>query len=305
MAGLPRAAGRRRREPRREVSAFGAGTKPGHIFDRRAHALRLRGGHAGREDAARARRVRLGRRPLRRDERPHVGRHAPAVEALRGRPRPACARASACSTSRAAPATSRACSRARSGPSGTVVHTDINHAMLADGRDKLIDRGLMLPTVQCNAEALPFRDAHASTCVVDRLRPAQRDAQGRGARGDAARAAAGRRRLVLEFSRVAPPLAPLYDWYSFNVLPRLGKLVAERRRELPLPRGVDPRAPRPGGARADDGTGGLRPCRIPQPYGRRGRRARRAGLLTSGPRDAIFEARWVPPAAQYAEGGRT
>jgi len=45
---------------------------------------------------------------------------------------------------------------ARVGPTGTVVHTDINGAMLVAGRDKLLDAGLVLPTIQCNAEALPF-----------------------------------------------------------------------------------------------------------------------------------------------------
>jgi demethylmenaquinone methyltransferase/2-methoxy-6-polyprenyl-1,4-benzoquinol methylase len=47
---------------------------------------------------------------------------------------------------------------ARVGPTGVVVHTDINGAMLAEGRDKLLDRGVALPTIQCNAEALPFSD---------------------------------------------------------------------------------------------------------------------------------------------------
>jgi len=47
---------------------------------------------------------------------------------------------------------------ARAGPEGCVVHTDINGAMLGAGRDRLLDAGIVLPTVQCNAEALPFRD---------------------------------------------------------------------------------------------------------------------------------------------------
>src|SRR5574338_301540 len=46
----------------------------------------------------------------------------------------------------------------RVGHAGSVVHTDINGAMLAAGRDKLVDNGVVLPTVQCDAEALPFRD---------------------------------------------------------------------------------------------------------------------------------------------------
>jgi len=53
---------------------------------------------------------------------------------------------------------------ARVGPTGTVVHTDINGAMLSAGRDRLIDEGVVLPTVQCNAEALPFR-ARTFDCV--------------------------------------------------------------------------------------------------------------------------------------------
>lgn len=113
----------------------------------------------------------------------------------------------------------------KAGAGGTVVHTDINHAMLAAGRDKLLDRGLALPTVQCNAEALPFpprtfdvvsiafglRNVTRKEAALAEMRRVLRP-------GGAA--------LVLEFSRVAPQLAPLYDWYSFNVLPRLGKAVA-------------------------------------------------------------------------------
>ena len=111
------------------------------------------------------------------------------------------------------------------GASGAVVHTDINHAMLSAGRDKLLDRGLALPTVQCNAEALPFP---ARTFDVVSIAFGLRNVT----RKEAALAEMrrvlrpGGAALVLEFSRVAPPLAPFYDWYSFNVLPRLGKLVA-------------------------------------------------------------------------------
>jgi demethylmenaquinone methyltransferase/2-methoxy-6-polyprenyl-1,4-benzoquinol methylase len=111
------------------------------------------------------------------------------------------------------------------GAAGTVVHTDINHAMLAAARDKLLDRGLILPTVQCNAEALPFA---ARTFDVVAIAFGLRNVT----RKEAALAEMrrvlrpGGAALVLEFSRVAEPLAPLYDWYSFNVLPRLGKAVA-------------------------------------------------------------------------------
>lgn len=113
----------------------------------------------------------------------------------------------------------------RVGRTGMVVHTDINGAMLAAGRDKLVDHGVVLPTVQCNAEALPFAP-RSFDCV----------SIGFGLRNvtHQARALAEMARvlkpagiaMVLEFSRVSGPLAPFYDWYSFNVLPALGRLVA-------------------------------------------------------------------------------
>jgi demethylmenaquinone methyltransferase/2-methoxy-6-polyprenyl-1,4-benzoquinol methylase len=114
---------------------------------------------------------------------------------------------------------------ARVGSTGTVVHTDINGAMLAAGRDKLLDAGVVLPTVQCNAEALPFNDRSFDVVSI-----------GFGLRNVTRKdvALAEMRRVltpggvavVLEFSRVAAPFAPAYDWYSFNVLPKLGKLIA-------------------------------------------------------------------------------
>lgn len=113
----------------------------------------------------------------------------------------------------------------RVGTAGTVVHSDINHAMLAAGRDKLIDRGLALPTVQCNAEALPFPDRMFDVVsIAFGLRNVTRKELALAEMRRVLRP--GGAALVLEFSRVAKPLAPLYDWYSFNVLPRLGKLVA-------------------------------------------------------------------------------
>jgi demethylmenaquinone methyltransferase/2-methoxy-6-polyprenyl-1,4-benzoquinol methylase len=115
---------------------------------------------------------------------------------------------------------------ARVGPTGVVVHTDINGAMLAEGRDKLLNGGLALPTVQCNAESLPFPDRTFDVVsIAFGLRNVTRK--------DAALAEMrrvlkpGGAALVLEFSRVAAPLAPAYDWYSFNVLPRLGRLFAK------------------------------------------------------------------------------
>ncbi|KLR58561.1 bifunctional demethylmenaquinone methyltransferase/2-methoxy-6-polyprenyl-1,4-benzoquinol methylase UbiE [Diaphorobacter sp. J5-51] len=111
------------------------------------------------------------------------------------------------------------------GATGCVVHTDINEAMLRVGRDRLINEGVVLPTTVCDAEHLPFPDNHFDLVSVAfglrnmthkdaALREMCRVLKPRG------------RLLVLEFSRVAKPLEKAYDWYSFQVLPRLGKLVA-------------------------------------------------------------------------------
>ena len=111
------------------------------------------------------------------------------------------------------------------GDTGLVLHTDINQAMLSTGRDRLLDEGLSLPTAVCDAEKLPFKTesldlvsvafglrnmTHKDQALVEMcrvLRP-------------------GGRLLVLEFSQVAEPLRKPYDWYSLNVLPLLGKLIA-------------------------------------------------------------------------------
>jgi len=113
----------------------------------------------------------------------------------------------------------------RVGAAGTVVHTDINGAMLAAGRDKLVDRGIVLPTAQCNAEALPFRD-RAFDCVSIGFGLRNVTHKERALAEMARVLRPGGLAVVLEFSRVAAPLAPVYDWYSFNVLPLLGRLVA-------------------------------------------------------------------------------
>jgi demethylmenaquinone methyltransferase / 2-methoxy-6-polyprenyl-1,4-benzoquinol methylase len=113
----------------------------------------------------------------------------------------------------------------RVGATGQVVHTDINEAMLRTGRDRLLDEGVALPTVVCDAEKLPFAsDSFDLVSVAFGLRNMTHK--------EAALAEMNRvlkprgKLLVLEFSRVSKPLEKVYDWYSFQVLPRLGKLVA-------------------------------------------------------------------------------
>jgi demethylmenaquinone methyltransferase / 2-methoxy-6-polyprenyl-1,4-benzoquinol methylase len=114
------------------------------------------------------------------------------------------------------------------GAAGLVILTDINAAMLARGRDRLIDEGLVgnVRCLQANAEKLPFAEGSFHCVTI-----------GFGLRNVTDKAAAlrsmlrvlkpGGQLLVLEFSRPAEPLRPLYDAYSFHILPRLGQLVAQ------------------------------------------------------------------------------
>ena len=112
------------------------------------------------------------------------------------------------------------------GPTGEVWLTDINGSMLAVGRDRLLDKGLMLPVAQCDAEKLPFPNdyfdlvtmafglrnmTHKDTALAEMCRVLK----------------PGGKLMVLEFSKVWKPLAPLYDLYSFQLLPRMGKVVAK------------------------------------------------------------------------------
>ena len=115
----------------------------------------------------------------------------------------------------------------RVGQSGYVVLADINASMLARGRARLIDAGIAgnLGVAQVDAENLPFPEF-----TFDRLAIAF------GLRNvtDKERALAamlrvlkpGGKALILEFSHPRAAVAPLYDWYSFRVLPALGRAVA-------------------------------------------------------------------------------
>ena len=111
------------------------------------------------------------------------------------------------------------------GATGRVVHTDINEAMLRVGRDRLVDAGVLLPTLVCDAESLPFPDQHFDVVsVAFGLRNmTHKDV----ALKEMCRVLKpGGKLLVLEFSKVAKPLSKVYDWYSFNILPQLGQMIA-------------------------------------------------------------------------------
>jgi demethylmenaquinone methyltransferase / 2-methoxy-6-polyprenyl-1,4-benzoquinol methylase len=117
----------------------------------------------------------------------------------------------------------------RAGPAGRVVLTDINEAMLRTGRDRLLDEGLVLPTAVCDAERLPFATgrADAGFHLVSVAFGLRNMTHKEGALTEMARVLRpGGRLLVLEFSRPAEPLRKPYEWYSFKVMPLLGRLVA-------------------------------------------------------------------------------
>ena len=114
---------------------------------------------------------------------------------------------------------------AKVGAQGLVVHTDINEAMLRQGRDRLVDSGVLLPTVLCDAESLPFATGRFDlVSVAFGLRNMTHKERALSEMNRVLRP--GGRLLVLEFSKVAQPLQKAYDWYSFKVLPTIGRWVA-------------------------------------------------------------------------------
>ena len=116
----------------------------------------------------------------------------------------------------------------RVGEAGSVVLGDINGAMLRVGRDRMVDKGRVsgFEYVQCNAETLPFPDASFDlvTIAFGLRNVTDKDA----ALGEMHRVLkVGGQARVLEFSEVkADWFKPIYDFHSFNILPRLGKLFA-------------------------------------------------------------------------------
>jgi len=116
----------------------------------------------------------------------------------------------------------------QAGPTGMVTVADINAAMLEVGRARLTDRGLVgnIEYVQADAEQLPFPDNHFD-CITMAFGLRNVTHQDRALASMYRVLKPGGRLLVLEFSRpVLPGLNAVYDAYSFNILPKLGKLIA-------------------------------------------------------------------------------
>jgi demethylmenaquinone methyltransferase/2-methoxy-6-polyprenyl-1,4-benzoquinol methylase len=115
----------------------------------------------------------------------------------------------------------------RVGAAGRVVLCDINSAMIRTGRARLLDRGIagMVDYIQANAEQLPFAD-NSFDCIFIAF----------GLRNITHKQTAlesmyrilkpGGRLLILEFSKPVAALKPVYDFYSFTILPVLGRMIA-------------------------------------------------------------------------------
>ncbi|WP_133129867.1 bifunctional demethylmenaquinone methyltransferase/2-methoxy-6-polyprenyl-1,4-benzoquinol methylase UbiE [Legionella yabuuchiae] len=117
----------------------------------------------------------------------------------------------------------------RVGDTGRVVLADINASMLEVGRDRLLDEGLYgnLELVQANAESLPFEDNsfHCITIAFGLRNVTDKDA---ALQSIYRVCKPGGQIMILEFSTpTLPGLKPIYDWYSFNILPKLGQLFAK------------------------------------------------------------------------------
>ncbi|UUZ51021.1 class I SAM-dependent methyltransferase [Massilia sp. B-10] len=108
---------------------------------------------------------------------------------------------------------------------GEVWLTDINESMLRVGRDRLLNKGLVTPTLLCDAEKLPFPDNYFDrVSVAFGLRNMTHKDQALAEMRRVLKP--GGKLLVLEFSKVAAPLQKPYDVYSFSVLPWLGQKIA-------------------------------------------------------------------------------
>ena len=114
----------------------------------------------------------------------------------------------------------------RVGTSGQVWLTDINSSMLTVGRDRLLDEGQLVPVAQCDAEQLPFPDNYFD-CVSVAFGLRNMTHKDRALAEMRRVLRPGGRLLVLEFSHIYKPLTPLYDLYSFRLLPLMGKLIAK------------------------------------------------------------------------------
>ena len=120
--------------------------------------------------------------------------------------------------------------REQVGESGLVVMTDINPSMLKEGRSRLLDRGKLknIQVIQCDAEQLPF-DEDQFDCVTIAFGLRNVTVKENALKSMFRVLKPGGKLLILEFSKPNEMLSPVYDIYSFSILPTLGEWVANDR----------------------------------------------------------------------------
>ena len=104
-------------------------------------------------------------------------------------------------------------------------HTDINLAMLKEGKRKLINEGKIIPSILCDAEALPFPENYFD-CVTIGFGLRNMTNKTKALKEIFRVLSPGGKVVILEFSKIWSPLTKIYDKFSFNVVPKLGKLFA-------------------------------------------------------------------------------
>ena len=106
-----------------------------------------------------------------------------------------------------------------------IFHTDINYSMLKEGKKKLINNGNILPSIVCDAESLPF-PANYFDCVTVGFGLRNMTQKDKALSEIYRVLCPGGKLIILEFSKVWRPLSKLYDAFSFKIVPKLGKLIA-------------------------------------------------------------------------------
>ena len=106
-----------------------------------------------------------------------------------------------------------------------IYQTDINLSMIKEGQKKIINNGIVMPSIACDAEALPFPSNYFD-CVTISFGLRNMTKKDCALKEIYRTLAPGGKLLILEFSEVYKPLRKLYDLYSFKLVPKLGKLFA-------------------------------------------------------------------------------
>jgi len=107
-----------------------------------------------------------------------------------------------------------------------IFHTDINLSMLKEGKRKLINQGKIIPSILCDAEALPFPNNYFD-CVTIGFGLRNMTNKEKALKEIYRVLSPGGKLVILEFSKIWGPLRKVYDNFSFKIVPKLGKLFAK------------------------------------------------------------------------------